>query len=151
MTQPDVEDVPVRSSKSRRNGTARGSNKKNEGYRVVSRPIVPGLIERAEGLYRERRRRDAKICRTSELFGEPSWDILLDLFIAQGRERPVSVSSACIASTTPQSTALRYVGLLEKVGLVRRAKDPRDGRRQYLELTETGLSNMEAYLVELKA
>lgn len=82
------------------------------------------------------------------MFGEPSWDILLDLFIAQGKARPVSVSSACIASSTPQSTALRYVGLLEKVGLIRRAKDPRDGRRHYLELTEAGLSNMQAYLSE---
>lgn len=87
---------------------------------------------------------------SADLFGEPSWDMLLDLFIAQGRERPVSVSSACIASSMPQSTALRYVGLLEKVGLIRRAKDPQDGRRHYLELTDVGFSNMQAYLAEAK-
>ncbi|RYF02437.1 MAG: MarR family transcriptional regulator, partial [Oxalobacteraceae bacterium] len=103
---------------------------------------------RAESLYRERRRRDLELGEPRELFGEPSWDILLDLFIARGRARPVSVSSACIASSTPQSTALRYVGVLEKVGLVQRAKDPRDARRQYLELTDIGLSKMTAYLAE---
>lgn len=128
--------------------TSRRSKKGRETYRVASHSISPNLVERAEGLYKERRRRDARMAGTSELFGEPSWDILLDLFVAHGKARPVSVSSACIASSTPQSTALRYVGLLEKVGLIRRAKDPRDGRRHYLELTETGLSHMEAYLSE---
>lgn len=125
------------------------SRRRSDSYRVdTSNPVSPGLVERAESLYRERRRRDSELGRTRELFGEPSWDILLDLFIAQGRARPVSVSSACIASSTPQSTALRYVGVLEKVGLVRRAKDPRDARRQYLELTDIGLSKMIAYLTK---
>lgn len=125
------------------------SRRRSDSYRVdTSNPISPGLVERAESLYRERRRRDSELGRTRELFGEPSWDILLDLFIARGRARPVSVSSACIASSTPQSTALRYVGVLEKVGLVRRAKDPRDARRQYLELTDIGLSKMTAYLTK---
>lgn len=134
----------------RTGATMSGSKKRVEAYRVTSHPVVPGLIERAERLYRERRRRDARMGGSVDLFGEPSWDILLDLFIAQGRERPVSVSSACIASSTPQSTALRYVGLLERVGLIRRARDPQDGRRQYLELTDVGFSNMHAYLAEAK-
>jgi hypothetical protein len=125
-----------------------GSKKRVETYQVTSHPVSPGLIERAERLYRERRRRDARMGGSVDLFGEPSWDMLLDLFIAQGRQRPVSVSSACIASSTPQSTALRYVGLLEKVGLIRRAKDPSDGRRQYLELTEAGFTSMQTCLAE---
>ena len=134
---------------SERTGGATGrSRKRVEAYSVASHLVSPCLMERAERLYRERRRRDASIGGTVQLFGEPSWDILLDLFIAQGRARPVSVSSACIGSSTPQSTALRYVGLLERVGLIRRARDPRDGRRFYLELTEAGLFSMQAYLAE---
>lgn len=148
MTGASVEQSHPTITRKRVGATSSRSKKGGETYRVASLSISPSLIERAESLYKERRRRDAKMAQTSELFGEPSWDILLDLFIAQGKAKPVSVSSACIASSTPQSTALRYVGLLEKVGLIRRAKDPRDGRRHYLELTETGLSNMEAYLSE---
>ena len=127
-----------------------GSKKCLETYRVAEHPVSPGLIEKAERLYSERRRRDAKMEGTSDLFGEPSWDMLLDLFIAQGRGRPVSVSSACIASSTPQSTALRYVGLLEREGFIRRAKDPQDGRRQYLELTDVGFLSMQTYLSDAK-
>ncbi len=139
--------VPDRTMSANSTGTTpRGRKKRKETYRVTSHPVSAGLVERAERLYRERRRRDARMGGTTELFGEPSWDMLLDLFIAQGRARPVSVSSACIASSTPQSTALRYVKLLEKMGLIRRAKDPQDGRRQYLELTDLGFSSMEAYL-----
>lgn len=139
--------MPDRTKPANPTGTAtRGTKKRKETYRVTPHPVSADLVEQAERLYRERRRRDARMGGTTELFGEPSWDMLLDLFIAQGRARPVSVSSACIASSTPQSTALRYVGLLEKMGLIRRAKDPQDGRRQYLELTEFGFSNMEAYL-----
>lgn len=143
--------VPDHATSPKPTGAAtRGSKKRVETYRVSAHPVSPGLIERAERLYRERRRRDAGMGGSVDLFGEPSWDMLLDLFIAQGRQRPVSVSSACIASSTPQSTALRYVGLLEKAGLIRRAKDPRDGRRQYLELTEAGFNSMQAYLAEAK-
>lgn len=143
--------LPDRALSPKRIGiVSNGSKKCIETYRVAEHQVSPGLIERAERLYRERRRRDARMGGMSELFGEPSWDMLLDLFIAHGRARPVSVSSACIASSTPQSTALRYVGLLEKKGLVRRAKDPQDGRRQYLELTDVGFSNMHAYLAEAK-
>ena len=148
MTGTNVEQSSPVSARKQKGATSRRSKKGRETYRVASHSISPNLIERAEGLYKERRRRDARMAGTSALFGEQSWDILLDLFIAQGRAKPVSVSSACIASSTPQSTALRYVGLLEKVGLIRRTKDPRDGRRHYLELTEAGLSNMQAYLSE---
>jgi hypothetical protein len=146
--EPIEEPIPTRSGIA--SGRASGRRGKGtESYSVdASHAGSPVLVARAESLYQERRRRDATLGGTNHLFGEPSWDILLDLFIAWGRARPVSVSSACIASSTPQSTALRYVGLLERVGFIRRSKDPRDGRRQYVELTDLGLSEMKAYLAE---
>ncbi len=104
------------------------------------------LVARARALYRERRRRDATMDMTNALFGEPSWDILLDLFVAEGSGKTVSVSSACLASTIPQSTALRYIGLLERQGLVQRTPDPRDGRRYYLSLTGAAQAKMRGYL-----
>lgn len=41
------------------------------------------------------RRKRAAIFGNPELFGEPAWDILLDLYIAHAEAKPVSVSSAC--------------------------------------------------------
>lgn len=72
------------------------------------------------------------------LFADPAWDILLDLFVAEGRGADISVTSACIASLVPRSTALRWIGLLETGGLVVRRKDTTDRRVAYLALTSEG-------------
>jgi DNA-binding MarR family transcriptional regulator len=72
------------------------------------------------------------------LFADPAWDILLDLFVAEGRGANISVTSACIASLVPRSTALRWIGLLETGGFVVRRKDPTDRRVAYLALTSQG-------------
>lgn len=82
----------------------------------------------------------------SDLFGEPGWDILLDLFIQQRVGRRISVTAACIGSGAPTSTALRYLNLLIEDGLVQREGDPSDGRRSWLELTPEAVETMTEYL-----
>lgn len=81
-----------------------------------------------------RRRREATFGR--ELFADPCWDIMLDLFASQAEGKRVSVSSACIAANVPATTALRWLTRLEEVGLVKRASDPRDGRRAFIVLSD---------------
>ena len=61
------------------------------------------------------------------LFAEPAWDMLLDLYIAGLECRNISISSACIASAVPQTTALRWIRHLEVHGLVERHQDRTDG------------------------
>ena len=39
-----------------------------------------------------------------DLFADPAWDILLDLFICDHINRDVSVSSACLAACVPPTT-----------------------------------------------
>lgn len=107
-------------------------------------------IEVARRLYHERRRRDAAMGAHRSFFGEPCWDILLDLFVSVGVGRPVSISSACLSAGVPQSTALRYVGELEKGGFLTRSPDPLDARRRYLTLTELGIRMMRNYLEGLR-
>ena len=51
-------------------------------------------VQYARAAYATRRRRST-IFGDSELFGEPAWDILLDLYIAHVEDTPVSVSSCC--------------------------------------------------------
>jgi DNA-binding MarR family transcriptional regulator len=89
----------------------------------------PKLAERARRLYEQRRRRNAIFGNSSDAFGEPSWDLLLDLFHSEGSGRQISLSSGCIASDSPTTTAMRHVRGLETRGLIRRERDPSDARR----------------------
>lgn len=91
------------------------------------------------------RRRRAAIFGNPELFGEPAWDILLDLYIAHAEGKPVSVSSACIGSAAPPTTGLRWLGVLADEGLVVRENDADDNRRVLVRLTRTGITAMEHF------
>ena len=104
----------------------------------------------ARRLYQERRLRDASF-GLPDLFAEPAWDILLDLFHAEHAGKRISVTSACLAAAVPQTTALRWVSMMERMGLIERLSDERDGRRSFVRLTpETSLA-MRRYLKSLSA
>lgn len=91
------------------------------------------------------RRKRVAIFGNPELFGEPAWDILLDLYIAQAEGKPVSVSSACIGSAAPPTTGLRWLGVLAEEGLVVRENDADDHRRVLVRLTRAGITAMERF------
>lgn len=91
------------------------------------------------------RRKRAAIFGNPDLFGEPAWDILLDLFIAGGEGKSVSVSSACIGSAAPATTGLRWLGVLAEEGLIVRENDPEDNRRVLVRLTPAGHAAMERF------
>jgi len=75
-----------------------------------------------------------------------AWAMLLDLHDKTLRNRAVSVSSLCLASGAPTSTALRRLDELVDSGLVRREKDTADARRTLVMLTEDAQERMNAYL-----
>lgn len=80
------------------------------------------------------------------LFSDPAWDMLLDLTHARLTGKRVSVSSLCIASRVPATTALRRISDLVSEGLVTRIRDENDGRRVFVDLTDDGFSRMTAYI-----
>lgn len=81
----------------------------------------------------------------AELFADPAWDILLDLYAASLGQRRVSVSDACLAAAVPASTGLRWITTLEKAGLVVRTNDPLDRRRVFVALSGHAMASMDAY------
>jgi len=90
---------------------------------------APALLEddvrwlrHARRTYRNRRSRNA-LFADEALFGEPAWDLLLDLFIAAKERKRVPVTSACIGAAVPTTTALRWLAVLEERGLVLRVAD----------------------------
>ncbi|MCX7283772.1 MAG: winged helix DNA-binding protein [Novosphingobium sp.] len=101
----------------------------------------------AREIYAVRRRRHKAL--PADLFGEPTWDILLDLYIAAREERRVPTTSACIGAHVPPTTALRWLRILETRGLVEREDDGRDGRRTFVRLTRHGLDAMDQTLAML--
>jgi DNA-binding MarR family transcriptional regulator len=98
----------------------------------------------AESEYTSRRQRSKFI--DGALLGEPAWDMLLDLFVQNAHRRRVSVTSVCKASGVADTTALRWLTMLEKNKLVQRVPALRDRRVQFVELTDDGLLAMSKWL-----
>ena len=102
-----------------------------------SKSPVPGL----------RFRRLRKSHFDADLFADPAWDMLLDLFIQRSVGQRVAITSACIASSVPSTTALRWIAQLESRGLLFREEDPSDGRRAFVGLTRKGELAVTRYLI----
>jgi DNA-binding response OmpR family regulator len=81
----------------------------------------------------------------SDLFADPAWDMLLDLTAAHAEHRRVSVTSLCIASGVPTTTALRWVRQMTDSGLFVRVKDSSDKRRAFVSLSDSARDAMAAY------
>lgn len=112
----------------------------------VSRPVRPARnrLALARKAYALRRKR-VNLFGNPDLFGEPAWDILLDLYIAAGEGKNVSVSSACIGSAAPATTGLRWLGVLADEGLIVRENDAEDHRRVLVRLTPPGQAAMDRF------
>lgn len=100
--------------------------------------------EQASAIYQARRLRGSFL--PASYFGEPGWDILLDLFMATMRGLQVSVTSACIGSAVATTTALRWIDVLETEALIERQPSSVDGRRTYVVLTPHGVDLIKGYL-----
>lgn len=81
-------------------------------------------------------------------FADPSWDMLLDLFVQETQGTKVSVSSACLASGVATTTALGHLLKLEERGLLVRAADPHDRRRTYVELSASAHAAVGRWILE---
>ena len=87
----------------------------------------------------------------ANLFGEPAWDCLLDLYLALLEQRQLSASQLCAAATVPPTTALRWLDVLCQKNLAMRRPDPRDGRRTLVNLTPKGEVLMNSYFLGVSA
>ncbi len=86
----------------------------------------------------------------AELFADPAWDILLDLFAARFEGTNVSVSSLCIAAAVPATTALRWISAMTANGILLRRHDPKDARRVFIELSNETVVQLTSYFNDLR-
>lgn len=100
----------------------------------------------ADAVRREiRRRAERSKFFPAEIFGEPAWNILLDLYLSASFDRPVTVSNACDASSVPHSTAIRWIDMLVDLGMIERQQSELDQRVIFLRLTSTAEKKLISY------
>jgi DNA-binding MarR family transcriptional regulator len=80
-----------------------------------------------------------------ELFADPAWDMMLELYASELGQQRVAISDVCIASGVPVTTGLRWLQKLVNNELVERTPDPLDGRRVWVTLSLSGSSAMRRY------
>lgn len=85
---------------------------------------------------------------SAELFGEPAWDMLLDLFVHEGEGKRMSMSSLCVSAGIPESSAMRLAQRLCDAGLLLRLSDPADGRRSFMNIAPDTAHRLRAYFAE---
>lgn len=103
----------------------------------------------ARALYTARSERSAMLPGIS--FGEPSWDMLLNLYIAASRGHELLVSELYSASRAPTSTALRHLKRLRDKKYVELEAHATDARKRLVKLTPVGLARMDGLLAALAA
>lgn len=80
-------------------------------------------------------------------FGEAAWHMLLELYIAQFEQRKSTVTDICNSSDEPQTTALRWIKILETDLLIQSTASHLDRRCRYLQLTDRGVELIERYFI----
>lgn len=91
----------------------------------------------------------ARVFQADDLFADPAWDMLLEIFVADLTQHKMPVSSACMSARVPATTGLRWLKVLERQGLIRRFDDPHDRRRVFVSLTPEAFTKMRL-LVETR-
>jgi DNA-binding MarR family transcriptional regulator len=86
---------------------------------------------------RESRRLRAELFGTVQLHN-PTWDVLLDLFIQEMNGLRTSLDHLALTGDLPATTVYESVDVLARAGLVERSPDRFDTRVTWLSLTVTG-------------
>ncbi len=106
-----------------------------------------GRAKLARAKLRERRQREQFL--PADIFADPAWDMLLDLYAAHYERREVSVSSLCIAANVPATTALRWIKSMTDHGMFERTCDRHDGRRILIAISESTRLALDGYFDKL--
>ncbi len=105
---------------------------------------VDAAYENAKAAMRRRLLRQ-QLFGAPELFGDPAWEMLVDLFVHECERKRLSISALCVTSSIPMSSALRLAQRLCDAGLTRRVPDPIDGRRTFIRLDPVIAHRIRAY------
>ena len=106
--------------------------------------VSEASLKAARRIVRERLRRNHFF--KADLFADPAWDMMLDIFIAEAEGRETPVMNLCLSSQVPETTTLRWVRTLEHAGVFVRQRDEHDQRRVLVRLSPAAAKAMASYL-----
>lgn len=145
-------DVPVKLTRAQLEKMLRAVDAESDDEPV--QPIAPATtnaltaiaVKKAADLIEITKRR-SRLMSVANLFADPAWFIMLDLFVRQHSGLQTSVSSACHASFSPVTTALRHLAILTERNIIEREYDPIDQRRVFVKLTEEAKAEIQRTLL----
>lgn len=114
------------------------------GQERATNPLVAShghSVARAILLSRQAR----KAVFASSIFGEPAWDMLLTLYVAEQEGLRLTVTRLAEQSDAPLTTAIRWIDYLDQSKLVTRRPHVHDGRVVLVELTDAARAKLESY------
>ena len=85
----------------------------------------------------------------ADLFSDPAWDILLNLYVSEEAGRVANATSVAIGCNASATVVLRYLEALEEAGHV--SRDGTDKRLDRIRLTSEARLKMAAYLLDGRA
>lgn len=94
-------------------------------------------------IIRGRRKRSAFF--SVELFVDPAWDILLDLFLAELQQRTITVRELALSSPVPARVVNRWIEKLERDCWLRRGPGSSNSDRRTVGLSAKGTSAMQGW------
>lgn len=75
--------------------------------------------------------------------------LLMLMNLMEHKKDGMAVTSLCYGSCVTITTALRYIDILEKQGLIKRSHDDGDHRRKIVTLTKDGFSLVTDYISDI--
>lgn len=83
------------------------------------------------------------------MFGEPAWDMLLALYVAELTGVRYTVTQVSSYAGAPATTSLRWIDYLESHGYVVRTPSVDDRRCHNLELSDDARRDLDAYFQDI--
>lgn len=84
------------------------------------------------------------------MLSEHCWRMYLELYKVSLQKKAVSLTSLALVSGMPMATAVRRIHAMRESGLVTYTVDPKDKRRTFVDLSETGARQIEQFLAQIK-
>ena len=106
--------------------------------------VIAAQRDFAELALQTRRKRGRLLA--TDVLADCAWDMLLDLFVNRVDGKLTSTPSLCARTSAPPSTAMRYVALLERAGLVEQVQPHGDATHPTIGLTQEGFAKIQRLL-----